>query len=73
MKIKNPLRTYINWYGRNMVEIAEEPAGRALAHYGKFAAKNIAIGVAATVVVYGAFAVGYMIKDKIDEIKENKE
>ena len=39
--IKNPVRTYLNWYGRNLVEISEEPAMRALTHHCKFSLQVI--------------------------------
>ena len=71
MKIKNPIRTYLNWYGRNCVEIAAEPAGKALVHYGKFAAKQFFAGVAIYAVIYGAVYAGTKIHDKIEEMKED--
>lgn len=68
--MKNPIRTYLNWYGRNWVEIAAEPAGKALVHYGKFSAKLIAASVAVTAVVCGGIMVGNAIKEKLEERKE---
>lgn len=70
MKIKNPIRTYLNWYGRNCVEIAAEPAGKAIVHYGKFAAKIIAASVAIYAVGCGVVYVGTKVYDKIQEMKE---
>lgn len=71
MKIKNPIRTYLNWYGRNCVEIAAEPAGKALVHYGKFAAKQFVAGVAIYAVACGVVYAGTKIYDKIEEMKED--
>ena len=71
MKIKNPIRTYLNWYGRNCVEIAAEPAGKALVHYGKFVAQQIAASFAIYAVVCGAAYVGTKIYDKFEEMKED--
>lgn len=67
--MKNPIRTYLNWYGRNLVEISTESAGKALVHYGKFTAKVTLAAVAVTAVVYGGIAAGYYIHDKIEEAK----
>lgn len=69
MNTKNPIRKHANWYGRNLVEISEEPAGRAIAHTGKLFAKLTLASVAVSAVVYGAIYVGYKVKDKLDERK----
>lgn len=71
MKIKNPLRAYMNWYGRNCVEIATEPAGKAFMHYGKFAVQQIAVCVALGAIGYGVGYAGTKIYDKIQEMKED--
>lgn len=73
MKIKNPIRTYLNWYGRNWIEISEEPTARALAHYGTFSAKIIGAGLAVGAVTYGAIYLGMMIHDKMELAKYRKE
>lgn len=70
MKIKNPLRTYLNWYGRNCVEIAAEPAGKAIMHYGKFAAQQFAVVLVVYAISYGVGYAGMTIYDKIQEMKE---
>lgn len=64
MKIKNPLRTWANWYGSNLVEIAAEPAGKAFMHYGKVCGQSFLIGFIPAMVV-GACVIGYhIIHDK---------
>lgn len=68
--MKNPVRTYLNWYGRNWVEISEEPATKALAHYGKFALQGIAIAAAISAVVGGVTYAGCRIYQKVTEEKE---
>ena len=70
MKIKNPVRTYLNWYGKNLCEIAAEPAGKALVHYGKFTGKVIVASVAVSAVLYGGVYLGMKIYDRITEDKE---
>lgn len=71
MKIKNPIRTYLNWHGRNCMEIAAEPAGKALVHYGKFLAQTIAVSFAIYAVTSGVVYAGFKIHDKIEEMKED--
>lgn len=70
MKIKNPIRTYMNWYGRNLVEIAAEPTGKAILHYGKFTAKVALASFAAAAVIYGGAIAGQKIYEKIQEGKD---
>lgn len=70
MKIENPIRTYLNWYGRNCVEIAAEPTGKAIAHYCKFTGKMIAASLALSAVLYGGMYLGTKVYDKIQEMKE---
>lgn len=69
--MKNPIRTYLNWYGRNLVEISTEPAGKAITHYGKVFAKSAAVSLAVSAVVYGGIIAGYIIREKIEEAKED--
>ena len=67
--IKNPVRTYLNWYGRNLVEISEEPAMRALTHHCKFSLQVIAISLAVGAVVGGVTYAGCKIYEKVTEEK----
>lgn len=67
MKIKNPLRTWANWYGSNLVEIAAEPAGKALMHYGKVCGQSFLIGFIPAMVVGVCVAGYYVIHDKLEE------
>lgn len=69
--MKNPIRTWCNWYGRNLVEISTEPAGKAIMHYGKVFAKNAAVSFVVSAVVCGGIVVGYIIREKIEEAKED--
>lgn len=69
MKVKNPIRAYLNYNGSEMVAIASEPACKAILHYGKLAGVNMLIGIA----VYGGAYVGYKIYEKFDEQKEKTE
>lgn len=68
--MKNPVRTYLNWYGRNWVEISEEPAKKALMHYGKFTLQGIAISLAVAAVVGGVTYARCKIYEKVTEEKE---
>lgn len=70
MKTKNPIRKYMNWYGREVQAISEEPAGRALKHYGKFNLKLAAIGAATFIVVYGIGYLGKQIYEKVSEMRD---
>lgn len=68
--MKNPVRTYLNWYGRNLVEISEEPAKKALMHHGKFTLQVLAISLAVSAVVGGVTYAGCKIYEKVTEEKE---
>lgn len=71
MNTKNPIRKYMNWYGKNCVEIASEPAGKALMHYGKFTAQTVGLALAATAISYGIAYVGLKLWAKF--AKEDEE
>lgn len=70
MKTKNPIRNYMNWYGREIQAISEEPVGRAFTHYGKFALKVVAINAAASIVVCGIGYLGKKIYEKVSEMRD---
>lgn len=65
--MKNPIRTYFNWYGRNLTDISVEPAGKAIWHFTKFSAKNIGISIAVSAVICGGVAIGQYIHNKLTE------
>lgn len=70
--MRNPIRAYVGWQGKNLVEIASEPAGKAIAHYGKVAMSEFGLGVLAGFAMLGIGFVGYKINEKIKEMKEAK-
>lgn len=67
--MKNPIRSYLNWYGRNLTEISTEPAGKAIWHYSKFTMKTVGIGMALATVILAGFAIGDTIREKREEDK----
>lgn len=67
MKIKNPLRTWANWYGSNLVEIAVEPAGKAFMHYGKVLGQSFLIGCIPAAILGACLGGYYVIREKLEE------
>lgn len=67
MNTKNPIRKYINWYGQNLVDIAGEPAGKAIKHYCGFAGKVMLHGAVASALMCLAVTGYYKIRDYMDE------
>lgn len=67
MKIKNPIRTYMRWYGNECIAIADAPARQAIARYGKFALKATGIGIIAGGIVGGAVYGVYKLREKLEE------
>lgn len=67
--MKNPIRSYLNWYGRNLTEISTEPAGKAIWHYSKFTMKTVGIGIAISTVILAGIAIGNAIHEKREEDK----
>lgn len=67
MKIKNPIRTYFNWAGNEMIAIASAPAPQAIARWGKLNLKLIGLSLAAGVVAGGVTYGVYKLREKLEE------
>lgn len=67
MKIKNPIRTYYNWAGNELIAIANAPAPQAFARWGKLTLKTMGLSLAAGVVAGGVTYGVYKIREKLEE------
>lgn len=67
MKIKNPIRTYLRWYGNECVAIADAPARQAIIRCGKFALKVSGIAVVAAGVTMGVVYGVQKLQEKLEE------
>lgn len=67
MKIKNPIRTYYNWAGNEMIAIANAPALQAIARWGKLNLKVIGISLATGAVVGGVTYGVCKLREKLED------
>lgn len=70
--MRNPIRVWFDYNGRNMVQIASEPAGKMVTHYGKLCMANAGISILASAVIMGVAYAGYKIYEKVEDMKEQK-
>ena len=66
---KNPLRTWFVYNGKNLSEIATEPALKAIRHYGKLRMTNSGISILVSAGIVGVVYVGYRVYEKVSELK----
>lgn len=66
---KNPLRTWFAYNGKNLSEIATEPATKAIRHYGKLCMANSGISILVSAGIVGVIYVGYKVYEKVSEPK----
>ena len=71
--MRNPIRTYMHWYGSELVQISKEPTWKAIRHHASFSTKVMGISLAAGLIVGGTCYVGMKIHEKISDMKEEYE
>ena len=66
-KMRNPIRTWMDYNGRNMTAIAAEPACKAIRHFGKLYMVNAGIGILFSAGVVCAIYAGHKVYEKVQE------
>ena len=71
-KMRNPIRTRMDYNGRNLTAIAAEPACKAIRHYGKLCMSNAGISILFSAGVVCAIYAGYKVYEKVQEKTASK-